>query len=86
MQSPTSRVTVGVGLAAYILLIPASSQAILDGHLAETCAFPSLVRLDTTRSHSSCSASYIGGRVLVTAAHCLDEKGYYLDHEILQSS
>jgi secreted trypsin-like serine protease len=50
--------------------------AIGNGHLADTCQYPSVVRLVGSRGiPEGCSGAYIGGRVILTAAHCFDSGG-----------
>ena len=85
----TNLVRVGsLGMAlsvlAAMLLAPSQAHAIIDGTFAETCAFPSVVRLVGTRSHSGCTGVYIGGRVMITAAHCFANDGYQLDHDVME--
>lgn len=63
------------------MLWPASAKAIRDGTEAQACVLPSVVMLHGYRSNQLCSASYIGGRVLITAGHCFDDRGFQFgDH------
>ena len=73
---------VGVAVLVVVGLHPSVALAILDGEPADTCALPATVYLRAARGSEQCSASYIGGRVLITAAHCFDALGYQLDHQV----
>jgi uncharacterized protein (TIGR03382 family) len=73
----------GLALGICIWAFPSSANAIKNGIEAESCAFPTVARLLSTRGFESCTASYIGGRVIITAAHCFDFGGYALDRDII---
>lgn len=49
---------------------PPYSSQIIDGFEVEPCAWPSAVYLKD--SDSACSGVHVGGRIVLTAAHCVD--------------
>lgn len=60
-----------------ILYLPTDALAISGGMEAELCEWPSVVLLQDRTGTSLCTGVYVGGRVVLTAAHCDDSLGYY---------
>lgn len=60
-----------------ILSFPTPALAISGGTEAALCEWPSVVLLRDRTGESNCSGVYIGGRIVLTAAHCDDSVGYY---------
>ena len=57
---------------------PPHPVQILDGTAVSECAHPAVIQLFDTSTDSLCSGAYIGGRVVLTARHCL-ESGWTID-------
>jgi hypothetical protein len=87
VRLPLSRQRVAVGCIALAIagLWSRPTLAIGEGHLAQTCQYPSIVLLDGTRGlYKRCSGAYVGGRVIVTAAHCF-EAGFAMNRLVFEA-
>ncbi len=72
------------GILCAGMLLPSTGLAVLNGNHAQDCDYPSVLRLRSFRDPGNlCTASYVGGRVLITAAHCFDIVGYRIELEDL---
>jgi|GEM_PF-2117647 len=65
---------------AAVLLFSRDADAILEGNETTTCDWPSVVYL-RTRAGEVCTGVYVGGRIVLTAAHCDDGNGLYYNHD-----
>lgn len=50
---------------------PAEPTEIIDGTVVSECAWPSVVALEDEQTGERCTGTYIGGRIVITAAHCM---------------
>ncbi len=64
---------------ATFMLHSNDASAILDGTEAATCDWPSVINL-RSRSGDLCTGVYVGGRIIITAAHCDDGNGLYYNY------
>lgn len=62
------------------MLLSNDAWAIIGGNESATCDWPSVVILQA-RDDSICTGVYIGGRIVLTAAHCDDGNGLYYNHD-----
>lgn len=55
--------------------VPVPVNRILDGEPVPACGWPSVVHLkDTDVPPELCTGIYIGGKIIITAAHCMDDE------------